>query len=273
MPGAFSRFHELVKLGLFKFSSKFVLSVYDSFSNSPWNGGRITMLGKMVTPERCKQLVKLYNNKGIGVFVTFSNYRIDNPFSIEENDFLRLLNQSALNGVILVNNNIRQHICSHYPNVKISYSVSGFDSLRLDGVSSIFNQCDFVCPRYEWVFDPKFYSTFNITKCNVMLNDCCKSGCSLWKEHFKAISDANRLNETDPKKLKSIQECWIASHKNNPSDGWGCNGDVGMNLDKDGIKRLINIGYQGFKICGRDLPEDEFYDEVSSYLEMLCSLR
>lgn len=273
IPGAFGKFNELVKIGIFKFAKDFDISVYDSLHLSPWNGGRISRLNKIVDLDHSVKLVKIYNSKNIGVFVTFSNYRVDNVTRLEENYFLSILNESSINGVILANDNLKTHIRKTYPNLKISYSVSGFESLNLSPVSKVFEEYDLVCPRYEWTFRPDFYNNFNISKCNIMLNDCCKAGCALWSSHFKAISDANRLGLKDLNKLKSIQECWIATNSNNPSAGWSCNGDVGMNLDLVGIRRLVDIGYIGFKICGRDLPLDEFAEEVTEYLELLCSAR
>ena len=273
IPGAFSRFSELMKLGIFKWAKVFDVSVYDGLASSPWNSGRINSLCSLPDEDYSRKLAKIYNSKGIGVFITFSNYRIDDLDRVIENRFLSALNESRLNGVILVNPELRDWVRKHYPHLKISYSVSGFSNVDLSNIQTIFQNHDLICPRYEWVFNPEFLREFDISKCNVMLNDCCKENCRLWGAHFKAISDANRLGIQDQTEARKVQECWIATESCNPRVGWGHGEDIGMNLSIDGVRRLVELGYCGFKICGRDLPAKEFNEEIKTYMEYLCSLR
>lgn len=251
---------------------KHVLNTYTGYNDSPWNGCRI--------PEKAEEFdittLKKFNSLGIGVFLTLSNDIIKNVNARDENTVLRELNKSALNGVILTNKKLFKHIKNNFNNLKTSFSVSGFETLSLNELNKV-KEYDNYCPRYEWVFDERFYMNNDLNKCKVMLNDTCKYDCIFWGEHFKEINRIIRTKEYTNMSLKTkqkITECWIANKKNNPDNGW--QNDIskysfltGMDFDREMIITAQKLGYSRFKLCGRDLSEEDFKHELFYYTHLL----
>lgn len=252
---------------------KYVLNTYTGYNDSPWNGCRI--------PEKAEEFdittLKKFNSLGIGVFLTLSNDIIKNVNARDENTVLRELNKSALNGVILTNKKLFKHIKNNFNNLKTSFSVSGFETLSLNELNNV-KEYDNYCPRYEWVFDERFYMNNDLNKCKVMLNDTCKYDCKFWGEHFKEINRIIRTKEYLKTSLNTrchrTAECWIMNENNNPDIGWKVDSEKygylkGMDFDLHMIKKAQSIGYTKFKLCGRDLSEYDFLHEIHYYIALL----
>lgn len=271
IAGAFSHYRDIMNHILHNKKHGINITVYDSFMDSPWNGGRISRLNPILPIDETLIKIRTYNKLGIGVYITFSNYIIDDLYANDENAILAELNTNPINGVILVNDELGRHIRASYSNLTLHYSVSGFATSVFDEhlLAELFCKYDVICPRYEWVYNPSLYEKFDCSRFNIMLNDCCKANCPLWSKHFRAISDANRDRNLSITQLKQIQECWLMTDKDNPSSGWACDHNLKLGMNISNIRELVDIGYSRFKLCGRDLPTAEFIDELSTYWDKL----
>lgn len=258
IAGAFRHFKEIQKLYInnLNFFKENNIQVYDGI-NSKWSGGRVNFYSSEFDIKK----LEFYNNKNIGVYLTFSNFFIDTSLE-EENIILSILNKNSLNGVIISNEDFRIYLRKHYPNLKLFKSITSFDSLKLSDYdfSDLESKYDFICPRFEWVFNPKFHKLINPSKYEIMMNDTCIENCKLWHKHFEAISKYNIDNVGDPHK---IQECWLNFDFNSKHNCFN-----GMDLNKNEIKKCLELGYKCFKISGREL-NDEYYDEILKNLNLL----
>lgn len=271
IAGAFNHYNEIMLLYLKnKDILKNSLTVFDGYNDSVWNGCRTYVEAPTAFSLRT---LNTYNNLGISVAITFSNDIIDVSLG-NENKLLAELNKSGLNSVILVNEELRKHIKENYKNLKVMYSVSGFETLDFSKIKHLEQTYDKICPRYEWVFNPDFYNFADVSKYKVMMNDTCKYNCKFWGEHFKAINKLNREKCKDPEISNALSKCWIANEMNNPDIGWKCYKDkysnsLGMDLNVDAVTNALKIGYRSFKISGREFAKHEFTQNVQEQLNIL----
>lgn len=259
LPGAFKYFDEIKKLYINNFNlfRNNTIQVYDGI-NSKWSGGRVNTYSSEFDIKK----LEFYNNKNIGVYLTFSNFFIDTSLE-EENKILSILNKNTLNGVIISSEDFRIYLRKNYPNLKLLKSITSFDSLNLDlyNFKELEKLYDFICPRFEWVFNAEFHNRINPSKYEIMMNDTCLEHCKLWHKHFEAISKWNRDHLGDPNK---IQECWIDFDFETKH---GCFN--GMDLEKKEVKKCKEIGYLCFKISGREFNKDSYIEKIQFSLDQL----
>lgn len=263
IAGAFKHF-KTISVMILKRRIKTDICVYDGVDNLQWNGGRVNILHSARFSE---MQLKFYNSKNIGVYLTFSNSVIDlkDPAA---NEILEKIN-NPINGCIIVNEDLRKYIRDKFPNLKLIFSCTGFKDSKIDipMLKDLESKYDLICPRYEWIFDPKFYAAIDPKKYEIMLNDTCIFKCPKWHQHFDAINKANRTPKISTKQAFEIQECWIKAFdpnikSKNPLIS-------GMDLDYGSLTRAKEIGYGNFKLSGRELSKKDFLDDLTHYLEIL----
>ena len=263
IAGAFKHFKTLSMVFL-KHKIKTDICVYDGVDNLLWNGGRINILNSAQFSE--KQL-RFYNNRNIGVYFTFSNSVIGlkDP---NANDLLKKIDNS-LNGCIIVNDGLRKYIRDRFPNLKLIYSCTGFKDSKIDIplLKDLESKYDLICPRFEWVFDPKFYENIDPKKYEIMLNDTCIYKCPKWHDHFEAINTANRTLGISREQASKIQECWVKNF--NPDIRSKNPLKTGMDFNLDALIKAKDLGYCNFKLSGRELSENVFSEDLLEYLKLL----
>lgn len=258
IAGAFRHFDEIQKLYVknLTFFKKNQIQVYDGI-DSKWSGGRVNIYSSTFDIKK----LEFYNNKNIGVYLTFSNFYIDTSLE-EENKILEILNKNPLNGVIISNEDFRIYLRKNYPNLKLFKSITSFDSLKLCDYdfNDLESKYDFICPRFEWVFNPEFHKLIDPKKYEIMTNDTCIENCKLWYKHFKSISKYNIDNIGDPHK---IQECWLNFDFNSKHNCFN-----GMDLNKEEIQKCLEIGFNCFKISGREW-QNEYTQNMQKEIDNL----
>lgn len=258
IAGAFRHFAEIQQLYVknLSFFRKNQIQIYDGI-NSKWSGGRVNIYSSDFDVKK----LDFYNNKNIGVYLTFSNFYIDCSLE-EENKILEILNKNPLNGVIISNEEFRIYLRKNYPNLKLFKSITSFDSLNLSDYNfkDLESKYDFICPRFEWVFNSEFHKLIDPKKYEIMTNDTCIENCKLWYKHFEAISKYNIDNVGDPHK---IQECWLNFDFNTKHSCFN-----GMDLKKDEIRKCLEIGYNCFKISGREW-QNEYTQNIQKEIDNL----
>lgn len=280
LPGAFNHTNELLLLLLKIFKCiPLNLIFYDGVDNSVWNGGKPNILCKS---KFSYKTLKLLNSKNIGVYLTFSNFYINDLSLKHENEILEQLNESKLNGVILTNKKLYDYIKKNHKNLNLSLSVTYFKNWNHNIYDfKMLEDCfNFICPMYSWVFDEKFINKIDVSKYKIMLNDTCKVNCSNWHNHFEHICKYNLLplKEQNVDTADKIYQCWIKTDKDNPNVGWQKDKlkygvKHGMDIDIEGLKILYNYGFRTFKLNGRDLKGEEFLDDISYNLKNIQTLK
>lgn len=266
LAGAFSKALPLVKfIGQQKLDSSHKLLVYDGINKCRWNGGRINR-----DVFYTDGLVDYYYKNNVGIALTFSNYRIDvnDPMG---NDLLDKFHREG-NALIIVSDELRQHVRKNFPKYELIYSITGLGLLNIPMQDSdiafykdLEQKYDWIVPRFEHIFD-KRAGELDCTKWEVMLNDTCVWGCKYWDQHFKAIADENTAGRPYS---KEVEECWLPKFDPNKDSKYEC-----MDIKPEAMKRLLDMGVQSFKITGREMGQDEYYHELTRFVDRyLTSLR
>ena len=265
IAGAFKHF-KTISVMILKHKIKNIC-VYDGVDNLQWNGGRVNILH---SAKFSGMQLKFYNSKNIGVYFTFSNSVIDlkDPAA---NEILKKIN-NPINGCIIVNDNLRKYIRDKFPNLKLIFSCTGFKDSKIDipMLKDLESKYDLICPRYEWIFDPKFYTAIDPKKYEIMLNDTCIFKCPKWHQHFEAINSANRNPLLTIEQAQKISECWIKGFDPNIESKSPLK--TGMDLNKESLIKSKEIGYCNFKLSGRELSKEDFLDDLIKYTGLISAV-
>ena len=258
LAGAFSKSLPLIKfLGERKVDSA-KLIVYDGINKCRWNGGRINR--EVFYKD---SLIDYYYSKGISIALTFSNHKINLDDKIG-NELLEKFHKKG-NALIIVNEDLRAYVRKKFPEYDLIYSITGMGLLNIplqDADIAFYKKLeqdyDWIVPRFEHIFDPRA-NELDKTKWEVMLNDTCVYGCKHWDAHFKAIADENTAGRPYS---KEVEECWLPKFDFNKDSKYEC-----MDVKPDAMQKLLAMGVQSFKITGREMTDDEYYSELTRFVD------
>ena len=257
--GAFAKFEDIFKF--VSVNSGLNVSVYDGVNMCKWNGGRINR-DILAQPHQ----IDFYKRKNIPIFLTFSNPVI-NLDDVVGNE---LLDQFYFgdNGIILVNDDLREHLRAYYPNYRLIYSITGTGGLNVpmtDADVEFYQDLEFkydlIVPRMEHVFDERF-ELLDQSMYEVMVNDTCLYGCPHYRDHFEAIAEYNTqgLHIGCDGAVKT-EECWVREFDPSKVSEHEC-----MDLSIDAVSRLYDRGVSHFKISGREMNSPEFVSALQSIM-------
>lgn len=277
--GAFNKYR-FIAPNLIKWKNqfkKFQFTFYDSWKNSVWNGGRVNIMYNryMATLD----VVKMYNQLGIGVGITFTNPRIDDLSLDDENKLLCVLNATNINSVAVANESLAKYIRDNYPNIKLLRSITSFNSkFDIHELKQLELKYDLICPRYDWVFNPDFYTNIDVSKYEILVNDCCMVGCPVYKEHYTEVAALNYEDFSNPSKddynrIFGAHSCWLSTYKNdNISSGWEKDKNNSLSCIHMGAKeigKLYDIGYRHFKFLGKASMNKDFVQQMNTLQSVL----
>ena len=127
------------------------ITYYDMPNNCAWNGGRINR-----TIELTDTMVNTYNKQGHGICLGFTNSVILDVGDEVGNQLLDMIsknNPHKLHGVVLMSETLRRHIRKHYPELKLTYSITGHpttDQLNFEGYyKELEAKYDVIVPKYS----------------------------------------------------------------------------------------------------------------------------
>ena len=258
IAGAFSKSIPIIKFLSHKMIDTNQLVVYDGVNKCDWNGGRINR-----DVFYSDALINYYYSKGVSIALTMSNHKIDltDPLG---NELLEKFHKEG-NALIIVNDDLRAYVREHYPKYDLIYSITGMGLLNIPLQDSdiawykdLESKYDWIVPRFEHIFDPRAVE-LDRTKWEVMLNDTCVWACKYFDEHFKAIANENTARRPYS---KEVEECWLP--KFNPSKDSKYDS---MDIDSPNMKRLKDMGVKSFKITGREMQDDEYYNELMTFVK------
>jgi hypothetical protein len=259
LAGAFSKALPLVKfIGSNRLGDNHKLVVYDGINKCRWNGGRINR-----DVFYNDAMINYYYSNGVSIALTFSNHNIDLNDALG-NDLLVKFHREG-NALIIVNDQLRQYVRDNFPKYELIYSITGLGLLNIpmqDSDVEFYKQLqrkyDWIVPRFEHIFD-KRANELDPTKWEVMLNDTCVWGCKHWDEHFKAIADENTAGRSYS---KEVEECWLPKFDPNKDSKYEC-----MDIRPEAMKKLLDMGVTSFKITGREMEQDEYYNELIQFTD------
>lgn len=257
IAGAYSKSIAILKfLGHYKGNAKIV--VYDGINKCKWNGGRINR-----DVYHTDGLTNYYYNKDISIALTFTNHNIDVTDKVG-NELLEKFHKEG-NAIILINEELRNYIRTNFPKYDLIYSITGMGLLNVPMQDSdvefykdLESKYDWIVPKFEHIFDPRA-NELNKGMWEVMVNDTCIWNCKYYDQHFKAIANENTLgNEYSA----AVEECWIKGFNPDKESKYNC-----MDIDGEHIQKLKDAGVRSFKITGRELKDDVYYNELMKYVK------
>ena len=166
-----------------------IASVYGTFPQSLWNGGRIVQ--GVFDKNTVKTVVREFDKLNIPLRFTFTN-----PVITEEDlkdDFCNYVLKAAnngKNGVIVVSPLLEEYIRTRYPDYKITSSTCKriTDTEQLN--EEVNKNYDIVVLDYD--FNNRFdvlEKIPNKEKCEILVNACCQPGCTKRSQHYKDIGN------------------------------------------------------------------------------------
>ncbi len=282
IAGAVVHYDAFIKqIPIHKLTNKNIaFNVYEGPNLCQWNGGRINRNIKLT-----EEVIQRYNKFGITISLTFTNPTIDLSDQVG-NELLQWLDESqkkynVKNKIVLVNDELRKYLRDNY-DFELIYSITGHPSntkLTDDALArykDLETKYDWIVPKFEVVFEPKFYENVDTSKYELLINDTCIYSCPKYYEHFKAIAEQNTISKNPWEELGhehcfKVEECWLPKEKFNPDIGSEKNREkygerLGMDFNRDMIKKAITLGYRSFKISGRENSTEYIMYEVQKFL-------
>lgn len=234
-------------------------SIFGTFPNAIWNGGRVINDEKF--DENCiSKYIEIFNEKGVPLRFTFTNSRVG--YDHLNDEYCNRILTLADNGVneIIVNNPIlEEYLRRTYPNFK--YILSTTAAIR--GVDEINKSCE----KYDYVVldynDNKDIDILqgieNKDKVEILLNESCMPNCPIRKQHYSSIS-YSQLKNYDADKLKCPY--MMAAVYNKELGKYSPTIITEVEL----YEKYVSMGFSNFKIQGRGDTQNRVLDSYMSYM-------
>jgi len=239
--GAVSYPEELLRYSQLLVEQGYRVQVYDAAFTSLWNGGRIPF-NRSTGFEDFIRAIELFNAHGIGVDATFSGIVEEHELmDYECNAVLEKLATNPMNGVILSEQRLFEHIKQSYWSLAITSSITSVVP-KLVG-------CDFyaVSPDFNTQLEELVGLGFH--KLQVLVNENCYQSCAERGQHYRQLS--LQMKRFD----KNYEDVCICKDQNL--------GRFKMRLDMEQIISLHESGISHFKLQGR---QDPIENEIGPYI-------
>lgn len=232
-----------------------IASVFGTFPQSLWNGGRNT--NGVCGLDFAKHVIKSFNDHNIPLRFTFTNPVLEKKHLNDKfcNDIMKLAD-NGLNEVIVNSSVLEEYIRNKYPNYKLTSSTCK----RITEIDKLNDELekDYSLVVIDYDFNNKFDLLEKIQhkeKCEILINPCCDPECKMRTEHYRRVG------------LQQIEVCeHIAKNPNKPMKpktstemNCGCgdrcifdNMKLTNNISPDDIwEKYVPMGFRHFKIEGR----------------------
>lgn len=264
-----------------------ISTIHGSYS-CKYNGGREALY--FSNRNSIEEKIRLYNDLGIGVKLTFSNMNIHKEQFEEEEMrwYLDLLNETKGigNGIICVNDDFAELVKKNYPDldlvashVKMELETKIGITDTVDYYNSKFDLYDIVVFNTYRAFDDEFLNQIKYPdRIEFIVNHSCTTNCQMAKYHHELI-DKMQLKKNDNHNDKRLL--------NKDKEAKEINDEINMLLKKciaikemndneklcrqflnrTEINHLLNThNINRFKIEGRDLSLFEFIIALDKYI-------
>lgn len=233
-----------------------IASVYGSFPNAIWGGGRCTV-GFPWSMDKISKTIQYYNSRNIGVNFTFTNPFIETKHLNDYycNTLLELANDE-MNSIILNSDLLYNHIKKTNLKYKIISSITKGTTNVVDLRKSI-NKFDLVVPPTDLLCQTTdLFEQIDCTKLEILLNEVCMVlNCKFKNQHYQIEAMRNMQLDND------IQQgfCGNKYSKENINQ-------YESHLSQQTIS-LYNKKYNisNFKFSGRAQPSGRFFEEFCRF--------
>ena len=248
-----------------------------------WNSGRL--IREVATSMKAlTTAIDIYNSYGINVRFTFSNHLITEEdlhdvqcnATLEYMDMINAKNSSLENGVIISSDLLREYIRKNYPHVRITSSLykpgieTKFVTDSVNYYNDLLDKFDVVVVDSNKVKDKNISFLKGLkdkSRVEFIANNSCIRHCPNIQKHDIAVSKLQRAmcenNEEQIKELLEEIQKYISY-----CDSVHASDDAGSRLDlsKDEIDMLIDLGFKHFKIEGRERSKEFLFAALHVYV-------
>lgn len=164
-----------------------IASFYGVFPPSVWNGGRTQ--GGVVDKAFVKNVIKVFNERGIPLRFTFTNPAIEKKHLSDSfcNMIMNLAN-NGLNEAIVMSPLLEDYIRRTYPKYKLTSStckrITDPDALKAE------LEKDYSIVVVDYDFNNNFEVLEKLQRkadCELLVNACCEPGCPRRSAHYHSI--------------------------------------------------------------------------------------
>jgi hypothetical protein len=248
------------------------ITYYDMPNNCAWNGGRVN---RTINLE--KRMVDTYNKLGHGVDLGFTNHVILDVGDDVGNQLLKMVtgenNPNKLHGVILCSETLRRYLRKTYPELKLTYSITGHpttDQLNFEGYyKELEAKYDIIVPKYSHlpqVLELLEAGKLDGSKYEILINDNCNVTCQFYSEHFAQISHLNSAIKAPWEENRALSHQIEIKPKLKTGPITKEPNCVQDDIKVTKLQRFYDTGVRNFKISGRDLEDDEFTYRLPEHL-------
>lgn len=234
-----------------------IASIYGTFPQSMWNGGRTTI--GICDTKFANTVIKTFNKSGIPLRFTFTNPMLKEEHLHDEfcNSIMRLAD-NGMNEVIVNSPLLEDYIRHTYPNYKLTSStckrITDMDRLKEE------MKKDYSVVVLDYDFNNKFDLLEKIPdkeRMEILVNACCNPECKRRTEHYRnlglrQIAICEHLKKTPSKGFVSKEydvpelQCECAER------GIFEIKNLRTHISPDAIwEKYVPMGFSQFKIEGR----------------------
>ncbi len=243
-----------------------IASVYGSFPNMVWNGGRY--LAGPFDVRIMREILRQFNSRGIACRLTLTNpllekRHIDDPFC---NAVMKAAD-NGMNEAIVMSPMLEEHIRKNFPNMKLTSSTCK----EIRDINKLKSELE---KDYSLVvLDYNFNNNFEVLrelphkeKAELLINPCCTPDCKRRGEHYKSVG-RSQITLTDslnkggkpaepesfecPCMLKSLYQTTDSPLHISPEQIYG---------------EYSDMGFCNFKIEGRSVPDINVLENYVYYM-------
>lgn len=255
-----------------------ITSVYDSFFGLKWNGGRVCAPKNTISMAAADNIIRAYNDQYIGFNFTFTNLLLTEEDLKDDycNLLLERLTEDPRNGVIVASETLMKYIKTQYPNLRMILSVTANPSLTAEQYNKICETGDVerVVLHPDFNHDLAFLQQLKYPKkIEVMANDKCVYGCPYRREHYLDLSKKNLHFATSPiihtrADLDGAATCsFDVGNPNCHMVRAGYTRDSRNILTHADMDNLRNMGFENFKLIGREYSLDAYKEEYDVFVK------
>lgn len=224
-----------------------------------WNGGRLNNL----TPNYpdTQQYYKFLNDRGVGVYLTFSNIVLEAKHLSDPvgNALLECLDESCgLNGVIVVSDVMADYVRRKKPGlILISSIVKSFvenPEGRAKWYREMESRFDRVVVHTDHMFDRRLMDKLDRDKAEILLTEGCGYKCPHRAQHQTMQSVANAAGDVGARpNIEAFKKANCPGGADFMSSGRNPHRNRLVYLSHEEVKTIYDMGFRLFKISGRRL--------------------
>ena len=241
LGGAVSYPKELLRYSQLLMEHGYRVQVYDAAFTSLWNGGRIPF-NRTTGLEAFLSAIEIFNAHGIGFDATFTGIVEEHELMDGEcNEVLDKLVSSPMNGVILSEQRLFDHIKQNFPKLSVTSSITAMVP-KIEG-------CDFYAVNPDFNSNLESLANLGFNKLQILVNENCFQNCTERGQHYRQLS--RQMKRFD----KAYEDICICTDQSG--------GRFKMRFGMKQIETLHEAGIFHFKLQGR---QDHIENEIGPFI-------